>query len=275
MEDPFAVQGILEPDGSDASPWYYRLFFTDIGGVLECVGMELRSFAWQSERTYTNDGEHAGSVLANAPSPPRYSYDEHDHEQFFKADGSSADTDRTFPTEIRRGPRVRERMVPTALTTGLIRSLGFGRLVVGALSAREAGHQAAADMDVQSWAGPELRRQLEERSEQRKAELDRLITQVRESLSAKVGRGGRPSLYPTEFFGTVAEVYREALDRGASVVEAVSTSEKLRDPKDLSKPATPVSPDTAKKWISRARRFGFIPAAKPRSTKETPSGEVS
>ena len=190
MEDRLQFREFLNRTALTRVRGIYRLFFTDIGGVLECVGMELRSFAWQSERTYTNDGEHAGSVLANAPPPPRYSYDEHDHEQFLKAAGSSADIDRTFPTEIRRGPRVRERMVPTALTTGLIRSLGFGRLVVGALSAREAGHQAAADMDVQSWAGPELRQQLEERSEQRKAELDRLITQVRERPISQ-GRPGR------------------------------------------------------------------------------------
>lgn len=59
--DHLVVQG-LWPD-PEHGPWYFRLFFWPLAGRPECVGLELRSFRWPSERSYTMDGEGALSLL--------------------------------------------------------------------------------------------------------------------------------------------------------------------------------------------------------------------
>ena len=259
------MQGFYEDEEADSGIWYYQLFFVDVEGALECVGIELRSFAWQGERSYTTNGEHAGSALALNPPRPRYVYSEEDHEQFLMAEGSSGDRVPEFPAEIPRGRRMRDRMSPAALTTGLLRDLKFGSLVGGALLARETGHLAA--LDLHHGAGEDLEKRLADRSAERKVDLEKRVSQVRDAQAARVGRGGRPLVYQPDFYRIVAEVYMDARDRAKPVIEAVSTSDRLRNPMDPSEPATPVSAATAKKWIGKAREHGFISAVPKRAIR--------
>ena len=60
----------------------------------------------------------------------------------------------------------------------------------------------------------------------------------------------------------------DARDRAKPVIEAVSTSDRLRNPTDPSEPATPVSTATAKKWIGKAREHGFLSAVPKRDTNK-------
>ena len=56
-----SFQGLWSDD--DDRPWYLKLFFMDIDGHPQCVGMEMRSFRWPNERSYHSEGEGAGSLL--------------------------------------------------------------------------------------------------------------------------------------------------------------------------------------------------------------------
>lgn len=86
--DHLVVQG-LWPD-PDHGPWYFRLFFRGLNGRPECLGVELRSFRWPQERSYTVDGEGAGSFLMT---------------------------------------KWQDKVDPTPLTTEILRSLNVGGLV--------------------------------------------------------------------------------------------------------------------------------------------------
>lgn len=62
-DNPFVVVDGFWPD-PDVGPWYVRLYFGEVEGRAQCVGLELRSFRWSSHRSDTTEGEVSGSLLA-------------------------------------------------------------------------------------------------------------------------------------------------------------------------------------------------------------------